>query len=440
MDSGDSGIVAPPGSDESIQADFESALTSEELSALMRSTWTWDDRALRRDLSTLLTDLAAARHAPPGHGIGSTLRARGLASGARFVGTVLGPKLVADTGNRFRDQFLSVASDPAYFDRLASSGLAEVQSRAMDYLNSPANPADYPAESSWTTMATERGACGLGDAMRAYGNTLSTAPLLGNLALAWQALGAVGPEGSDYGGQLERGEIRATLAAAERSGSWDPALVRTMAQPATSGWLLTGAKHFVPDAACADVVLTVARSVAGPSLFAVDAKAQGLTITEVDGIDTTRSLFRVEFDGTPAVLLGREGGGGRLMVEVIDLAMTALAGEQVGLIERAIGVLLGRLHDTPGAAVEGRLAQAALDHAAAVSLWTQALEADAGVGAAAMAHIGCSAASVRVTSLAAEVASASEDAAATLRRALSASLLLGGPAVSHERLLERLGI
>jgi hypothetical protein len=68
------------------------------------------------------------------------------------------------------------------------------------------------------------------------------------------------------------------------------------------------------------------------------------------------------------------------------------------------------------------------------------LKTDAGVGAAAMAHIGCSVASVRVTSLAAEVKSESEDAAATLRRALSTSLLLGGPAVSHDRLLERLGI
>jgi catechol 2,3-dioxygenase-like lactoylglutathione lyase family enzyme len=369
----DSGIVAPPGSDESIQADFEAALTSDELAALMRSTWTWDDRALRRDLSTLLVDLAAAQEAPPSHGIGATLRARSLASGARFVGTVLGPKLVADTGNRFRDQFVSAASDPAFFDRLASAGLAEVQSCATDYLSSLADTVDYPAESSWFALATERRAEGLAEAMRAYGNTLSSAPLLGNLALAWQALGALGTEGSDYAGQLERGEIRATLAAAEQSGSWDPALVRTRAQPATSGWLLKGAKQLVPDAAGADVIFTIARSVAGPSLFAVDATVQGLTITDLPVMDTTRPLFQVEFAGAPAVLLGREGDGGRLMVKVIDLAMSALAG-------------------------------------------------------------------VRVASLAAEVASESEDAAATLRRALSASLLLGGPVVSHDRLLERLGI
>jgi len=52
----------------------------------------------------------------------------------------------------------------------------------------------------------------------------------------------------------------------------------------------------------------------------------------------------------------------------------------------------------------------------------------------------CSTASLRVASLAAEVAHDSDDAAAVLRRALASSLLLGGPAVFYERLLDRLGI
>lgn len=75
----DSGIVAPPGSDEAIQADFQASLTSEVLAALMRSTWTWDDRAMRRDLSALLVAIAAAHHAPPSHGIGATLCAAAMA-------------------------------------------------------------------------------------------------------------------------------------------------------------------------------------------------------------------------------------------------------------------------------------------------------------------------------------------------------------------------
>ena len=57
----DTGTAAQAGSASSTHPEFEDALTPETLSALMRSTWTWDDRALRRDLSTLLVEIAAAR-------------------------------------------------------------------------------------------------------------------------------------------------------------------------------------------------------------------------------------------------------------------------------------------------------------------------------------------------------------------------------------------
>ena len=124
------------------------------------------------------------------------------------------------------------------------------------------------------------------------------------------------------------------------------------------------------------------------------------------------------------------------MVQTIDLAMTALAGEQVGLIERAVAVLLRHART--------RLARASRPGCAGPCHRGLALDAgtgpDADVGSAAMAHIGCSTASLRVASLAAEVAGDSEEAAALQRRALSASLLLGGPAVFYERLLDRLGI
>ena len=41
------------------RAEYLALLTPENLSALMRSTWTWDDRALRRTLSDLIVDLSA---------------------------------------------------------------------------------------------------------------------------------------------------------------------------------------------------------------------------------------------------------------------------------------------------------------------------------------------------------------------------------------------
>jgi alkylation response protein AidB-like acyl-CoA dehydrogenase len=88
------------------------ALSPERLSALMRATWTWDDRALRRDLSELLVDVMATRHlnarairrmragvAPgPEMSVSKLMYAQNLTRAADFVGHVLGPRIIADTG------------------------------------------------------------------------------------------------------------------------------------------------------------------------------------------------------------------------------------------------------------------------------------------------------------------------------------------------------
>ena len=88
------------------------ALSPERLSALMRATWTWDDRALRRDLSELLADMMATGHlnarafrrmqagvAPgPEMSVAKLMYAQNLTRAAHFVSHVLGPRIIADTG------------------------------------------------------------------------------------------------------------------------------------------------------------------------------------------------------------------------------------------------------------------------------------------------------------------------------------------------------
>jgi alkylation response protein AidB-like acyl-CoA dehydrogenase len=88
------------------------ALTPDRLSALMRATWTWDDRALRRDLSQLLTDMMATSHlnarafrhmqagAAPGPemSVAKLMYAQNLTRAAHFVSELLGPRIIADTG------------------------------------------------------------------------------------------------------------------------------------------------------------------------------------------------------------------------------------------------------------------------------------------------------------------------------------------------------
>ena len=434
-------------------APFEAALTPESLSALMRSTWTWDDRALRRDLAALLVDLDAA-HAvaamfPTFDGLADVLRARALSSAADFVASVLGPTLIVDTGSPLRPRFLGAAIDPASFDRAASRALAAAKDVVGEYITACVDSVEYPSESSWLKLVADSGRSGLGSAMRAYGNKLGGSGFYASMGLAWQALQSLddeSPNAAELAERLEKGDISATLAVAEQAGSWDPALVRTKAALGPDGWQLAGLKQFVPAADTADVYFVIARSLAGPSLFAASRSALGLKVTALPGVDPTRPLFQVEFNDTPAVLIGTEGGGGRLMARVIHRATTATAAEQVGLIEKSISLVAHydiERSDLPGA--EFQLAELVLDHAAVISLWQRALAEDAAgsphaSAAAAAAHIGCSAASLRAAKSAAQLLGPSEQTDAVLRRALSANLLFGGPAVYYERLLERLGI
>ncbi|HEX3284603.1 MAG TPA: acyl-CoA dehydrogenase family protein [Mycobacterium sp.] len=420
-------------------SDVIDLLTADALSALMRSTWTWDDRALRRDLSTVLVDLDAAKLVGEALGTGSAvarrLHAAALEDASRFVAAVLGPKLIADTGNPLREQYLTLATDPVRYARLADQAHSAIAGEADAYFRSHVDKVEYPSPSSWTQLVAEKGAAGLGQALRSHGHLRNDSALFGSKALAWQAVEAV-PNcdvATDYAQRLRSGDLSGALAAAEDTGSWDPALVRTAAAQNAEKWQLTGSKNYVPAADAADVIFVIARSVAGPSLFAVETTSSGVSVEPHSVVDDTRPLFRVILTDAPATLVGQEGAGGRLMSQVLDRATTALAAEQVGVIEAAIEFVRN------GATVsDDRTAELVLDHAAAHALWQRAL-AEGSPEAAAEAHIGCSAAAVRVTSAVAELRE-TEETTALFKRALSGSLLFGGPALAHERLLDRLGI
>jgi hypothetical protein len=415
-----------------VDAALESALSAEDLFALMRSTWTWDDRALRRDLAALLVELDSARTCREPV-FGAALHAAALYTGARFAGTVLGPKLIADTGNPLREKYLHAAADPAALSRAAATARAVAADAAVDYISTQVSANAYPLESEWRELVAESGATGLAVAMRAYGHTLSDSNFFASFGLAWQMLDTITK--SEHGASLARrlldGGIDATLAAAEHAGSWDPVLVRTKATPAGGGWRLNGVKHFVPGADTAGVILVVGRSIAGPSVFAVERTAPGIAVTPHPVLDTSRPLFEVSLSNTPAVILGREGAGGRFMFDALGRATTALAGEQVGLIERGIQHMASQ----SGA----DLTDLAIAHAKAFGLWQAAIDKPTPERAA-LAHIGASAAALAVCEQVAERLGPSPEATALQHRAISGDLLFGGPAMSHERLLERLGL
>jgi alkylation response protein AidB-like acyl-CoA dehydrogenase len=93
---------------------------------------------------------------------------------------------------------------------------------------------------------------------------------------------------------------------------------------------------FVLDGHTADLILVAARTSAGVSLFAVDGGASGLTRTALSTMDQTRKQAKVEFDNTPARLIGADGAGWNVLSTVLDLAAVALAAEQVGGAQKCL--------------------------------------------------------------------------------------------------------
>jgi alkylation response protein AidB-like acyl-CoA dehydrogenase len=121
-----------------------------------------------------------------------------------------------------------------------------------------------------------------------------------------------------------RGDARATLALLESSASWDPADVEVVSR----GGRLTGEKLFVPDAAVADWIVVVARD----GVHVVDAKAPGVSVAPMSGMDLTRKLYSVTFADVQVETLDRGAGLSR----GLQVATTALVAEAVGGMQRTL--------------------------------------------------------------------------------------------------------
>jgi alkylation response protein AidB-like acyl-CoA dehydrogenase len=306
----------------------------------------------------------------------------------------------------------------------------------------------------------------LGVVLEEMGAALACSPFFATVVLAAQALLASADQAAcaRYLPGIAEGRITATLAAAEGNASWDPAMVAARAERTAAGWRLSGKKSYVIDGAIADLVLVVARSTAGPGLFAVDRGAPGLRAEPMTTLDPTRPMAALTFDQVPAVLIGAEGQAGRLMSRVLDLACVALAAEQAGGARRCLEMSAGYArtryqfgrpigsfqavkHKCADMLVRVELAEATAREA--VRLADEAA-AEPGVAAefavaAATAHICCSQAYLFAAAENIRVHGGigftwEHPAHLYFRRAKSCELLFGGPAVYHERLLDRLGI
>ncbi|WP_406497876.1 acyl-CoA/acyl-ACP dehydrogenase [Streptomyces sp. NBC_01604] len=305
------------------------------------------------------------------------------------------------------------------------------------------------------------GAVELGVVLEEMGRALFCAPFFATVVLAAQALLASGDREAcaRHLPGIAAGRTTAALAVAEDSGSWDPALVSVRAVPdGDGGWTVRGRKCFVIDGTTADLILVVARTVAGPALFAVDGAATGIAAEPMETLDATRAMGRLTFDAVPATLVGADGAGGRIMAKVLDIASVGLAAEQAGGARRClemstdharvrhqfgrpIGSFQAVKHKCADMLVQVELAEASSREAARLAAEGSP---DFPV-AAAVAHACCSRAYLVAAMENIQVHGGigftwEHPAHLYFRRAKSSQLLFGGPAVYHERLLDRLGI
>ena len=178
----------------------------------------------------------------------------------------------------------------------------------------------------------------LGIVLEEMGRALLCAPYFSTVVLAANTLIHSGDESAkaDYLPGIASGDTIATLAFTEPSGKWDEAGITLPATKKGDDWTLSGTKSFVLDGATASLILVAARTGKGVSLFGVEGDASGLTRTALSTMDQTRKQAKLEFNGTPARLIGTEGDGWKTLSTVLDLAAVALAAEQVGGAQKVL--------------------------------------------------------------------------------------------------------
>ncbi len=147
---------------------------------------------------------------------------------------------------------------------------------------------------------------------------------------------------------IARGEIIATTAHLEANGSWEEGGITMTARKNRAGFVLEGEKLFVTDAHVADFFLVAARTSGrrgsatrgtDVTLFAIDAKRPGITLTPLKTMDQTRKLGAVALRGVKASvtdIVGEVNGGWPVLAAATDRAKVALAAEMIGGAQKVL--------------------------------------------------------------------------------------------------------
>jgi alkylation response protein AidB-like acyl-CoA dehydrogenase len=210
------------------------------------------------------------------------------------------------------------------------------------------------AEQGWFGILypEEAGGSGLGLVdmtvlMEEMGRAVMPGPFFSTVLLGGAAILAAGApaQRQEWLPRIGAGDAKVSLAWTEPNARWDAAGIVASGRETAAGFVLSGAKLFVPDAHLSDVLVVAVRTRDGStmedgvSLFLVPNDAAGLAVTLLPTIDETRKLCEVRLDNVaiPATaLLGERHGGWPALARVLDRATVALCAEMCGGAQRVL--------------------------------------------------------------------------------------------------------
>jgi alkylation response protein AidB-like acyl-CoA dehydrogenase len=292
------------------------------------------------------------------------------------------------------------------------------------------------------------------------GAALFCAPYFSSVALAANAVLFVGTEAdkAQYLPGIASGETIATVALTDDAGDWDLAATSTVATPLGDGWVINGVRNYVTDGNTSSIIFVPAMTDAGLSLFAVKGDAVGVSREALPTMDQTRKQSRVVLDDAPGALVGVDGGALAGLEETSQVAVAALAAEQVGGAQRVLNnsveyaktrVQFGRPIGS-FQAIKHKCADMLLDvesakSAAYYAAWAAQERSDELPTAASLAKSFCSEAYFHCAAENIQIHGGigftwEHHAHLYFKRAKSSELFLGDPAYHRELLAQRLGI
>ena len=139
---------------------------------------------------------------------------------------------------------------------------------------------------------------------------------------------------------IARGETIATLAISA-DGTTDPRSVGVTAAITDGTVTLDGRASFVRDAHIADLVLVVARTPDGPTFVLVPLPTDGVSCRVMKGLDLTRRVCAVTFDGVQVgtdAIVGAAGGAQQAIDRALRLATVLQAAQSTGASERLMEI------------------------------------------------------------------------------------------------------